>query len=83
MDTLERGCAKPKAHMNKHKKTELAATVTTVPAPQTKRYDEAFKQAAVENWTGESERERTDAGLLTKIRAVHEQHQGRYGAPRI
>ena len=30
-----------------------------------------------------SERERTDAALLTKIRAVHTQHRGRYGAPRI
>jgi transposase len=42
--------------MNKNKKTELAAAVTAVPAPQTKRYDEAFKKAAVENWikTGRS-----------------------------
>jgi len=30
-----------------------------------------------------SQRERTDAALLPQIRAVHEQHQGRYGAPRI
>ena len=30
-----------------------------------------------------SEHERTDAELLRKIRAVHEQHKGRYGAPRI
>jgi transposase InsO family protein len=30
-----------------------------------------------------SERERTDARLRTKIHAVFEQHQGRYGAPRI
>lgn len=30
-----------------------------------------------------SERERTDARLLVKIRAVHQHHQGRYGAPRI
>ena len=30
-----------------------------------------------------SERERTDAALLTKIRTVHTQHKGRYGAPRI
>ena len=30
-----------------------------------------------------SPRERTDAQLLPKIRAVHQQHQGRYGAPRI
>ena len=30
-----------------------------------------------------SPRERTDAILLPKIRAVHERHQGRYGAPRI
>lgn len=30
-----------------------------------------------------SARERTDAQLLPRIRAVHTQHQGRYGAPRI
>lgn len=30
-----------------------------------------------------SEHERTDAELLRKIRTVHQQHQGRYGAPRI
>jgi hypothetical protein len=30
-----------------------------------------------------SPRERTEAILLPKIRAVHERHQGRYGAPRI
>ncbi len=30
-----------------------------------------------------SARERTDAHLLPRIRAVHAQHQGRYGAPRI
>ena len=30
-----------------------------------------------------SPRERTDAQLLPKIHAVHQQHQGRYGAPRI
>jgi transposase InsO family protein len=30
-----------------------------------------------------SQRERTDATLLPKIRAVHAQHKGRYGAPRI
>lgn len=30
-----------------------------------------------------SEHERTDAVLLRKIRTVHQQHQGRYGAPRI
>lgn len=46
--------------MSKHKQTEpktagaMAAAVTA--APQTKRYDEAFKKAAVENWirTGRS-----------------------------
>jgi transposase InsO family protein len=32
---------------------------------------------------GASARARADAQLLPKIRAVHEQHQGRYGAPRI
>lgn len=42
--------------MNKSKKTEPTAAVTAAPAPQTKRYDEAFKKAAVENWikTGQS-----------------------------
>jgi putative transposase len=30
-----------------------------------------------------SPRERTDATLLPKIRALHQQHKGRYGAPRI
>ena len=30
-----------------------------------------------------SERERADAQLRPLIRAVHAQHQGRYGAPRI
>lgn len=30
-----------------------------------------------------SKRERADAALLPKIRAVHQQHRGRYGAPRI
>jgi putative transposase len=30
-----------------------------------------------------SERERADAALLVNIRAVHTQHRGRYGAPRI
>lgn len=30
-----------------------------------------------------SERERADAQLRPQIRAVHEQHRGRYGAPRI
>jgi len=35
--------------MNKSTKNENQA-VTTPPSPQTKRYDEAFKQQAVENW---------------------------------
>jgi putative transposase len=30
-----------------------------------------------------SQREADDAALLPKIRGIHEQHQGRYGAPRI
>ena len=36
--------------MNKSKKTERTETITAMPAPQTKRYDDAFKNAAVENW---------------------------------
>lgn len=36
--------------MNKNRKSELTETVTATPAPQTKRYDDAFKKAAVENW---------------------------------
>ena len=31
----------------------------------------------------DSQREATDAVLLVKVRAVYEDHQGRYGAPRI
>jgi transposase InsO family protein len=43
------------------------------------------KRSGYHAWTkaGASQRERTDAQLLPKIRAVHRQHQGRYGAPRI
>ena len=43
------------------------------------------KRSGYHAWTkvGASQRERTDAQLLPKIRAVHQQHQGRYGAPRI
>lgn len=42
--------------MKQNPKTEKTTTVLTGPAPQTKRYDEAFKQAAVANWikTGQS-----------------------------
>ena len=36
--------------MNKSKKNEPVGAVTAASAPQTKRYDEAFKKAAVENW---------------------------------
>jgi transposase InsO family protein len=43
------------------------------------------KRSGYHAWTQAkaSQRERTDAELLTKIRTVHQQHQGRYGAPRI
>jgi putative transposase len=43
------------------------------------------KRSGYHAWTkaAASPRERTDAQLLRKIRAVHRQHQGRYGAPRI
>ena len=52
MDTLERRSAKLKAPMNQSKNPKPTATPTdTAPvAPQTKRYDEAFKRQAVENW---------------------------------
>ena len=36
--------------MNKNPPTELTSTVAVPAAPQRKRYDAAFKQAAVENW---------------------------------
>jgi transposase InsO family protein len=43
------------------------------------------KRSGYHAWTkaGASPRERTDAQLLPRIRAVHKKHQGRYGAPRI
>lgn len=42
--------------MKQKTKTEKIAVVPTGVAPQTKRYEEAFKQAAVANWikTGQS-----------------------------
>ena len=36
--------------MNKSTKQEKTQTAPPTPAPQTKRYDEAFQQQAVENW---------------------------------
>lgn len=36
--------------MNKNGKSERTETINATPAPQTKRYDDAFKKAAVENW---------------------------------
>ena len=36
--------------MKKSKTTERTETAPLPPAPQTKRYSEAFKPAAVENW---------------------------------
>lgn len=36
--------------MNKSTKTALTAAASAPPAPQTKRYDDAFKRQAVENW---------------------------------
>lgn len=43
------------------------------------------KRSGYHAWVkaGASARERADALLLPKIRAVHQRHQGRYGAPRI
>lgn len=45
----------------------------------------AVKRSGYHAWVkaGASQRERTDAALREKIRAVHTQHRGRYGAPRI
>ena len=39
-----------KAHMPRTKLTETPKRVPPAPAPQPKRYDEAFKRQAVENW---------------------------------
>ncbi len=36
--------------MNKNSPTEPSLAVAATAAPQSKRYDAAFKQAAVENW---------------------------------
>ena len=36
--------------MSKNTKFEPTATVTATPSPASKRYDEAFKKQAVENW---------------------------------
>ena len=36
--------------MNKNSPAESTANVAAAAAPQSKRYDAAFKQAAVENW---------------------------------
>ncbi len=36
--------------MNKNSPAEPTANVAAAAAPQSKRYDAAFKQAAVENW---------------------------------
>ena len=43
------------------------------------------KRSGYHAWVqaGASPRERADAQLLPKIRAVHKKHRGRYGAPRI
>jgi putative transposase len=45
----------------------------------------AVKRSGYHAWVqaAASDRERTDAALLVQIRAVHTQHRGRYGAPRI
>jgi putative transposase len=43
------------------------------------------KRSGYHAWAtaGPSARQRADAALLPKIRAMHERHRGRYGAPRI
>ena len=43
------------------------------------------KRSGYHAWVkaGASQRERADAALREQIRAVHAQHRGRYGAPRI
>lgn len=45
----------------------------------------AVKRSGYHAWVkaGASQRERTDAALREKIRAVYSAHRGRYGAPRI
>ena len=50
MDTLERRGANSKAPMTKSTKNEKTQAVTPAAAPQTRRYDAAFKRQAVENW---------------------------------
>ena len=47
---LGRPGAKPTAHMNKSPKTEPPTTHPATLSPSLKRYDEAFKKQAVENW---------------------------------
>lgn len=36
--------------MNKSNKTDPSTTIAASPAPRSKRYDDAFKRQAVENW---------------------------------
>ena len=56
MDTFEGACGKLNAPMNKTTTLPLTETTPAVPAVPRKRYDDAFKQAAVANWikTGQS-----------------------------
>lgn len=49
MDTLGARRYTP-AQMPKNKSTAIAPAAAPAPAPQSKRYDDAFKRQAVENW---------------------------------
>ena len=57
--------------MNKNKQTEPVQTVAALPGPQTKRYADAFKQAAAENRALKSElaRVREQRDILKKTLA--------------
>ncbi len=54
--------------MNKTKQNERTETVSSTPPPQTKSYDDAFKQAAVENWLKSEQRDilKKPLGIFTE-----------------
>jgi len=58
---------------NKTESSERGEPTAATPAPQTKRYDDAFKRQAVENWikTGKPGRQiAVELGLREYIKAV-------------